>query len=184
MQTTKYSAEFYAEIAAHKTTYKGFGYDSQLEAWWAAFFDLCGWEYTPHPRVPGSRKPDFVIHAIHPIFVEVKPATEIDEEVFVIAREWQCGFDIMMLGNSPDFTKNIVRLGWMSESEQTEKGVLYANPDEVFVNYDTRTSKPGFFHSSGYRIDRISGETGLTLMQPDAVEHLWVLAGRIVRGED
>ena len=39
----EYKAD-YTKIAAIPTTYSGVVFRSRLEARWAAFFDLCGWD--------------------------------------------------------------------------------------------------------------------------------------------
>ena len=66
-------------IAAIPTTYKGRLYRSRLEAKWAAFFDLCGWQAEYEPYDLGAWSPDFLIKGQHAeILVEVKPVTEID----------------------------------------------------------------------------------------------------------
>ena len=66
-------------IAAFPTIYDGRLYRSRLEAKWAAFFDLCGWEAEYEPFDLGDWSPDFLIRgAGTEILVEVKPITNID----------------------------------------------------------------------------------------------------------
>lgn len=69
---------------AHETKYAGCLFRSRLEATWAAFFDLCGmtWVYEPFD-IPGW-SPDFLLGG--KLLVEVKPITEIDEDVM-----WKIG---------------------------------------------------------------------------------------------
>lgn len=177
MRTATFGEEFYAAIPAKKTLYNGVEYRSHLEAWWAAFFDECGWSYEYEPEVEGYRKPDFVLHGLNKdVYIEVKPTDEIDNEVFVIAREWNCRSDIMLLGRCPDFTRNIVRLGWMSESEDINGDVAYALPDEVFIS--ARRIGLDFFHSSGHRNNVMHGSGKITLAESGVVELLWVRAGK------
>jgi hypothetical protein len=49
---------------------------SRLEARWAAFFDLCewNWDYEPDLGLPGWI-PDFAIYGKHTVLVEIKPIT-------------------------------------------------------------------------------------------------------------
>jgi hypothetical protein len=63
------------------TTYKGVRMRSRLEARWAAFFDLIGWDWTYEPLDLAGYIPDFGIR-FEPgrvIVVEVKPALSLDE---------------------------------------------------------------------------------------------------------
>lgn len=61
-------------IKAIPTTYAGVNFRSRLEARWAAFFDLCGWDWDYEPFDLEGWAPDFQIKrgAISAI-VEVKP---------------------------------------------------------------------------------------------------------------
>lgn len=184
MRTTRFSSEFYQQIDARPTTYNGVRYKSGLEALWASFFDECGWRHGYEPPVPGRRVPDFVLRGLNKdVYVEVKPTEEIDNEVFEIAREWKCGSDIMLLGNCPNFTRNIVRLGWMSESEKIEGDVAYALPDEVFVS-EAHYGGLDFFHSTGRRNNRMHGSSQIIVANRISVESLWVLAGKNIHGEE
>lgn len=180
MRAKIFGEEFYDAIPAKKTTYNGVEYRSQLEAWWAAFFDECDWKHEYEPKVAGFRKPDFVLHGLNKdVYVEVKPTNEIDYEVFELARDWRCGSDVMLLGRCPDFTRNIVRLGWMSESEKIGFDVVYALPDEVSIS-DRRIGLD-FFHSSGHRNNVMHGASMIILADRNVVEGLWVRAGQTVQ---
>jgi hypothetical protein len=69
------------DIPAFPTEYKGQRYRSRLEAKWAAFFDMCGWNSTYEPVDLGLWSPDFIIYtAKNPVFVEVKPTRRHDDE--------------------------------------------------------------------------------------------------------
>jgi len=183
MQTSKFNREFYDKIPPTPTTYCGVNYRSVLEAWWAAFFIECGWKHEYEPNVPGRRKPDFVLRGFNrDVYVEVKPAWEIDEEVFRIAKEWNCGCDIMLLGNCPEFTRNIVRLGWMSESEKIGGDVAYALPDEVFISESSYGLD--FFHSTGFKYNRMHGSSQVVIADKRDVEALWVRAGKNINQQE
>jgi hypothetical protein len=43
------------------TTYNGLIFRTQLEARWAAFFDLAGWEWRYNPAPVGNWAPDFLV---------------------------------------------------------------------------------------------------------------------------
>lgn len=62
-------------IAAIPTKYKHVQFRSRLEARWAAFFDLAGWEWHYEPVDMNGWIPDFVLIGKegNQIFVEIKP---------------------------------------------------------------------------------------------------------------
>ena len=61
-------------IAAIPTTYKGILFRSRLEATWAAFFDLCGWEWKYEPCDFNKWLPDFrITTSVCNVYAEVKP---------------------------------------------------------------------------------------------------------------
>jgi len=75
-------------IKAHKTFYKGVLFRSRLEARWAAFFDLIGWEWEYEPFDLPGWTPDFLVvfacdhsecNGSHSLLVEIKPYLSIDE---------------------------------------------------------------------------------------------------------
>ncbi len=69
-------------IKAIPTRYRGHLYRSRLEAKWAAFFTLLGWQHEYEPVDFGTWSPDFAIKgADGPIYVEVKPITAYDQAV-------------------------------------------------------------------------------------------------------
>jgi hypothetical protein len=61
-------------IAAIPTVYKGVQMRSRLEARWAAFFDLCGWQWEYEPFDLNGWIPDFMLRGAKTnTLVEVKP---------------------------------------------------------------------------------------------------------------
>jgi hypothetical protein len=69
-------------IKAHPTLYAGVMFRSRLEARWAAFFDLLGWEWKYEPVDLDGWTPDFYLkfpcshsecNGCHDLYVEVKP---------------------------------------------------------------------------------------------------------------
>ena len=70
-------------FAAIPTMYNGVQFRSRLEARWAAFFDLCGWQWEYEPFDLDGWIPDFVAQShplTRPLLVEVKPLTDVDGE--------------------------------------------------------------------------------------------------------
>lgn len=62
-------------IQAHPTTYAGVNFRSRLEARWAAFFDLCQWEWDYEPIDLIGWSPDFILKGEKDIIIEVKPVS-------------------------------------------------------------------------------------------------------------
>jgi hypothetical protein len=63
-------------ISAKETKYKDIMFRSRLEAKWACFFDLVGWDWIYEPFDLDGWTPDFLIKGTQDILVEVKPITE------------------------------------------------------------------------------------------------------------
>lgn len=65
-------------IKAKPTYYKGNKYRSKLEARWACFFDLIGWQYEYEPCEFNGWTPDFIVYGSggRVIYFEVKPYIE------------------------------------------------------------------------------------------------------------
>jgi hypothetical protein len=70
------------EIAAIPTTYRGVRFRSRLEARWATFFDLAGWQWRYEPIDLNGWIPDFWVSfpcghsecpSTHELYIEVKP---------------------------------------------------------------------------------------------------------------
>lgn len=118
------------------TVYKGVQFRSRLEAKWACFFDLCGWEWAYEPvDLPGYipdfhifRK-EFVIGEGHktvrtgPVMVEVKPLDAYDAVVgekmlSACNARFQSGTHdrpgaLLVLGNGPFLaSRRYMGLGW------------------------------------------------------------------------
>lgn len=75
-------------IKAHPTVYAGVHFRSRLEARWAAFFDVVGWEWDYEPVDLHGWSPDFRVtfpcrhsecSGSHTLLVEVKPYTNIKQ---------------------------------------------------------------------------------------------------------
>ena len=70
------------------STYQGLEFKSPLEAQWAAFFDLAGWDYKINPITVDNVRPDFRVtfpcghsecHGSHVLVATVLPADSIDK---------------------------------------------------------------------------------------------------------
>lgn len=91
-------------FAAIPTTYADVQMRSRLEAKWAAFFDLCGWQWTYEPFDLPGWIPDFLID--NDTLVEIKPlqAHEVPNDVthkINAAIQGGAAHGVVLLGNDP-----------------------------------------------------------------------------------
>ena len=127
-------------IAAIPTVYRGRQYRSRLEAKWAAFFDLMGWEAEYEPFDLGMWSPDFLIRGRdgNDVLVEVKPITEFCPDVAKKAVEacFRRGLadnlsGVLIVGTCPFRTKEqSVQLGWFGCLD-CEKPEAWWQPTEI-----------------------------------------------------
>jgi len=61
------------------TEYKGIWFRSLLEARWARFFDLIGWNWSYEPIELRGYIPDFILKFNRPLLIEVKPEFSIKD---------------------------------------------------------------------------------------------------------
>ena len=104
-------------IKSIETTYNNRIFRSRLEATWAAFFDLCGWNWEYEPFDLDGWLPDFIIwdkdFPDNKILVEVKPYFFIEEAHFSNEKEIASKITkatddiVLLLGASPFFDKTI-----------------------------------------------------------------------------
>ena len=89
----------YSAIA---TDYRHFEFRSRLEAKWAVFFDLCGWQWSYEPMDLDGWIPDFAIGE-QPTLVEVKPFFSDEEWKEAIEKIKRTGYDkpVILLGADP-----------------------------------------------------------------------------------
>ena len=101
-------------IAAIPTLYKGRQYRSRLEAKWAAFFDLLGWEHEYEPFDLGAWSPDFLLKPIGrswagSLLVEVKPISDFSHEVadkMAVAARNRPYVRLLLVGTNPKSVSN------------------------------------------------------------------------------
>lgn len=106
-------------IKSHPTSYAGTMFRSRLEAKWAAFFDLLGWQWQYEPIDLNGWTPDFAIQGQEgPTYVEVKPIEwtgdhdannrqvrgQADlQKVFAYFRSTETPREVLVLGTAPSF---------------------------------------------------------------------------------
>lgn len=144
------------------TTYNSVNYRSRLEAKWAAFFDLLGWQHQYEPCDFDGWMPDFLITGELPVYVEVKPYSQYGEweEVMNKIDKSGCESDVLLCGITgvfaPPYYENFSSIGILGEGAgQKHLGFSICGVwDSESVN---TAGIIGFCHSEGYYGDRITG---------------------------
>lgn len=166
--------------AAIETLYAGHVFRSRLEARWAAFFDLLGWQWTYEPIDLAGYIPDFALHFdAGPMLVEVKPALDVAALRDFTGKIDASGYagEVLLLGatplNGPGF------FGW----DRLEFGLLgewypedhkrWWEPAEWMGCNQCR--KAGFFHPMGSFHSRTCGHADGDHLLGDPRENLGVL---------
>ena len=88
------------------TKYEGITYRSRLEARWAVFFDLVGWQWEYEPIDGNGYIPDFVVMGARPVVVEVKPDFDLhsmQDHCFKIEAglDGVWAGDVLIVGSTP-----------------------------------------------------------------------------------
>jgi len=111
-------------FGAIQTAYRAFEFRSRLEAKWAMFFDLCGWNWGYEPTERHGYIPDFVL-GYRPSLVEVKPFHRIEQWDEAIQKIIQSGINepVILLGDDPTWISVSLTIagdmapaiGWLAE---------------------------------------------------------------------
>lgn len=89
-------------IRARPTTYNSVRFRSRLEAKWAAFFDLAGWQWEYEPVDTAGWVPDFVLRgARENTWVEVKPIEWVGQSIDSYARQARAREDLRKVWEQP-----------------------------------------------------------------------------------
>lgn len=162
-------------MIAIPTAYRGIQFRSRLEAKWASFFDILGWNWEYEPFDCKGWIPDFMIKGAQNVLVEVKPITELSADlVDELERAVQCecefpgGTDLLILGCSPlDQCDEIqlpgCRLGWIGQACEFNHGAWDYGWSEARAK-QWIDGKIGFCSDEQGYVDRISGEYDGTCM--------------------
>lgn len=91
-----------SQFSAIETIYRKYNFRSRLEAKWATFFDLCGWNWSYEPPEFDGYIPDFVI-GDRPTLVEIKPFYHQSDWKEAIAKiiSSGCRQSVICLGSDP-----------------------------------------------------------------------------------
>lgn len=105
------------DIKAIPTVYGARQFRSRLEAKWASFFDLAGWQFEYEPLDLGEWSPDFMLLGPTKVLVEVKPIASFDQDIAnkmaraAIAAKWTG--ELLLVGVAPLFDAEY-ECGWTS----------------------------------------------------------------------
>jgi hypothetical protein len=83
------------------TYYKGTRFRSRLEAKWACFFDLIGWNWEYEPFDLAGYIPDFLILGRAEMTVEVKPYGNVSQLIEVAKETPRAERDLLVVGCTP-----------------------------------------------------------------------------------
>jgi hypothetical protein len=140
MEREKFNGEY--KIAARETKYAGVLFRSRLEARWAAFFDLLGWDWEYEPIDLDGWTPDFRLFGR--VLVEVKPVDHFDESVYAKVKKHAGphGESVLLLGSGLGLPRETnesqaaIRLGWeMNEAGSDDNMYLMWEPEHKGWDY-------------------------------------------------
>jgi hypothetical protein len=161
-------------MKAIPTLYKGRQYRSRLEARWAVFFDLLGWNTEYEPVDFTGWIPDFVITEAETVYVEVKaisrlpPDTHLTDEI----DNSGCDKEVLIVGETVPIRGDLI--GWLRQdlSDVTGSDKPYwtwaGAAFGIWVGSETNIERGripkgnrdrifGFCHDEQSFIDRITG---------------------------
>ena len=158
-------------VGAIPTMFNGRQYRSRLEARWAAFMSLCGWEHEYEPLDLNGWIPDFAIWGDEgsTVWVEVKPVIEFPRDVADkmedgLPEEYrERGDELLILGVRPppnalsSRLANRSRLGWMAQHAPPSAPKEWRWRDCLFGRW-IEEAPFGFCYPYRPYVDRITGE--------------------------
>lgn len=180
-------------IRAVETWYRGHLFRSRLEATWAAFFDLCGWDWEYEPFELDGWLPDFVLLGETRVLVEVKPVFDFPEEVaekITKASTHLDNVELLILGCGPvkfDFCDHCI--GWLLDKETSKESGWFLNPYGAWSGAGFRKfrDKFDFLHINNGWNGRVYGEydgsteSDSSVDDVELIKHLWGQAKSITR---
>lgn len=128
-------------MAGIPTKHAHIQFRSRLEATWAAFFTLLGWDWEYEPFDLDGWIPDFSIRGFcGPILVEVKPIDRPDEDLFsrlneITNRSGRASDEILVCGTGPfcgDESYSAFAIGWFGEGTWWQNALLLARRDGLY----------------------------------------------------
>ena len=172
------------------TLYKDIQFRSRLDARWAAFFDLLGWDWAYEPIDLPGWIPDFVLFSLmcQDVFVEVKPISSFkefeDEKKIVdsIKKTSHSGDQILVLGHRVwEPSTGMLAFGWIGSWVSAGYRPDIGQYGYYMFDVACVTERKGFwgFESQGTGHDHWRpGASGVVL---DEFRSLWAKAGNAVQ---
>ena len=184
-------------LPAIPTKFKGRQYRSRLEARWAAFMSLCGWEHEYEPLDLNGWIPDFAIWGQegNTMWVEVKPeesfprGTAVKMEDGLPIERRKRGDELLILGTKPSpvpyapVNRGQPRLGWLGRFAPSSDQEDWICEDCLFGRWED-DAPFGFCDPSLPYHDRITGERSGGRMpgaEGDDLARLWAEASNLVQ---
>jgi hypothetical protein len=166
------------------TLYAGVRFRSRLEARWAAFFDVIGWEWNYEPFDLYGWIPDFmiIVKTGRPVLVEVKPAATFFDECAQEAKRdierclFMSEYESLIVGLKPFSSKyGETFAGWMPETGAGKFSWWDWGPAAIGTNEGQEIC---LAHSVQSYACRICGSyTGnCPIMEPSSLEECWSIA--------
>ena len=184
---------------AHPTTYRGTRFRSRLEARWAAFFDLAGWQWIYEPGDYEGWAPDFaLVGEQDTTLVEVKPIewsgsrAAMEREALArtdLEKFWgQHGREVLLLGSYPvkiddsaawgmalGLLHNEQWTGGQADRSRCDLAALWAGHKHVL---DFSASDGSYAYRMGGQYD---GDGHLRPVDHILIDHLWGAASRLTQ---
>jgi hypothetical protein len=174
------------------TKYRGTMFRSRLEARWAAFFDLLGWEWVYEPIDGHGYVPDFALMGACPVLVEVKPDLAVDDLERYVAKVraglfglWE--HDVLIVGatplprsSDPHYGASQPAIGLLGEWFDVEHGQVFA---EGLWHTCGACARPSFHHCEHSFRSRVCGhyDGDHYLGAAPDLERLWATATNAVQ---
>lgn len=168
-------------IQAIPCNYKGVRFRSRLEAKWAAWFDIAGWQWDYESIDLFGWTPDFLIQGYRgPIYAEVKPVwcgTPTDQYRKAKRSQVRHSADVLLLGLSPALMRGSYAIGVCNEADDGDAW------DLALGKHGCPGIRLGYCSASGWFGDRITGTSDSRSggSCSDAAMRMWAEAGNAVQ---
>jgi hypothetical protein len=158
-------------MKAIPTIYNGQLFRSRLEAKWACFFDMVGWQWEYEPMDLDGWIPDFLINGATKVLCDVKPTQIFMPEIAqkmerAVAGSGFAG-ELMLIAMAPFTDENLVgwSIGWLWQEigpDEEVLGGLDGGPwgdwgPAILGMWKAGSGQLGFCHGTQSYRDRITG---------------------------
>lgn len=146
------------------TAYRGYEFRSRLEAKYAHWFDLCGWQWSYEPLDLPGWIPDFALGERRTL-VEIKPAWDIKDFADAISKIQAAGYqgDVILLGADPTACGRIDGgpcVGWISIGGTDTDGTFYREEWDLHFGITDANGKLGLCPMGAGWVNAVWKESG------------------------